>query len=138
MKQVLIALITLLAVLTTASSWAQSRTIPKEARRGELTHVTENIVSLDGERKRLAPGAQIFARNNLTIVPTQLPRNSLVEYTLNREGDIFKVWILTPAEAARLNPNSSGGNWPVEGPPGTPMNQILPDYSGGAQKPSPR
>lgn len=139
MKQALTTiLMALLAASLAVAAWAQSlpRTIPKEARRGELTHVMQNVVSVDGQRMRLAPGALIYAQNNLTIVPTQVPRNSLVEYTLDRNGDLFKVWILTRDEAARLNPNSSGGDWPVEGPPGTPIRQVLPEYPSGAAQPS--
>ncbi len=140
MKQVLTVLLTVLLALFASRSattvWAQSRTIPQEARRGELTHVMQSLVSIDGQRMKLAPGAQIYAQNNLTIVPAQVPRNSLVEFTLDRNGDLFKVWILTREEAARQNPNSSGGNWPAEGPPGTPIGQVLPSSPSGPGQPS--
>ena len=131
MKQALIALLALYAALLASTAWAQHRTIPKEALRGELTHVMQNIVTVNGQRMRLAPGAQIHAQNNLIIVPTAIPRNSLVDYTLDRNGDLFKVWILTRDEAARPNPNSPGGSWPAEGPKGTPIRQVLPTYPGG-------
>jgi len=132
MKQALTVLLAVLAAALATAAWAQLRTIPKDARRGELTHVMQNIVTVDGERMRLAPGAQIYAQNNLIIVPAQVPRDSLVEYTLDRNGELFKVWILTGDEAARPNPNSSGGFWPAEGPTGTPIRQVLPTYPGGA------
>ena len=134
MKQILTVLLALLAGAFATAAWAQSRTIPAEARRGELTHVMQNVVTVDGERMQLAPGAQIYAQNNLTIVPTEVPRNSLVEYTLDRNGQLAKVWILTRDEAARPNPNSSGGSWPGQGPTGTPIRQVLPSYpAGGGQ-----
>jgi len=135
MKQVLTALLALHVVLFAATASAQFRTIPKEALRGELTHVMQNIVTVNGQQMRLAPGAQIHAQNNLTIVPSEIPRNSLVEYTLDRNGDLFKVWILTPKEAARENPNSPGGFWPAEGPTGTPIRQVLPTSPSGAGQP---
>jgi hypothetical protein len=126
MKQTLKLLAALLVAILAASAWAQSRVIPKQALRGQLTHVTENIVAVNGQRMRLAPGAQIFAQNNLTIVPTEVPPNSLVDYTLDRAGQIFKVWILTPQEAARPNPNSPDGGFPGGGPTGTPIREVLP------------
>jgi hypothetical protein len=136
MKQVLTALFAVLAALVAANATAQLRTIPKEALRGQLTHVTQNIVIVNGQSMRLAPGALIYAQNNLTIVPTEVPSNSLVEYTLDRNGDLFKVWILTQDEAARPNPNSPGGTWPADGPPGTPIQQVLPTSPSGTAQPS--
>ena len=127
MKQVLTVLLALLVMAVAAPAWAQLRTIPKDAKRGELSHVTQNIVSVDGQQMRLAPGALIYAQNNLTIVPSQIPRNSLVEYTLDRSGELAKVWILTAAEAARPNPNSPTGRWMDEKPvTSTPIQQVLP------------
>jgi len=133
MKQALTALLALLVMTVAGSAWAQLRTIPKDAKRGELTHVTQNIVAVDGRQMRLAPGALIYAQNNLTIVPSQIPRNSLVEYTLDRGGELAKVWILTAAEAARPNPNSPAGRWIEERPvTSTPIQQVLPAPSSGS------
>jgi hypothetical protein len=142
MKQTLKVLARILAALIVASvatsAWSQTRTIPKQALRGQLTQVMENIVTVNGERMRLAPGAQIYAQNNLTIVPTEVPPNSLVDYTLDREGQIFKVWILTPQEAARPNPNSPDSGFPGGGSTGTPIQQVLPSSpeTGTATPPS--
>lgn len=134
MKQALTILMALLATSLAAAAWAQSvgRTLPKEARRGVLTHVMQNVVTMDGQRMRLAPGARIHAQNNLTIVPTQVPRDSLVEYTLDRNGDLLKVWILTRNEAARYNPNSPSASLPADGPTGTPMHEVLSAPTGGS------
>jgi hypothetical protein len=138
MKQALTGLLALIVASLAVAVCAQSlaRTIPTEARRGEFTHVMQGIVSVNGQRMKLAPGALIYAQNNLTIVPSEVPPNSLVDYTLDRNGDLFKVWILTPAEAARENPNSSGGSWPAGGPTGTPIQQILPASPGGNGQPA--
>jgi len=138
MKQALTALLALIVASLAVAVGAQSlaRTIPSEARRGELTHVMQGFVSVNGQQMKLAPGALIYAQNNLTIVPSEVPRNSLVDYTLDRNGDLFKVWILTPAEGARPEPNSAGGFWPAEGPSGTPVQQILPTSPSGAGQPA--
>jgi hypothetical protein len=137
MKQALTALLALIVASIAVAVWAQSlaRTIPREAQRGEFTHVMQGIVSVNGQQMKLAPGALIYAQNNLTVVPSEVPPNSLVEYTVDRNGDLAKVWILTPAEAARQNPNSSGGSWPADGPKGTPIQRILPVTPSGNGQP---
>jgi len=111
-----------------ADAWAQLRTIPKEAFRGQLTHVTEGIITIDGRTMRLAPGAQIRSQKNMIVVPAEVPRGALVEYTLDRDRLLDKVWILTPAEAARPNPNSTS-MWIDGQPAGTPIQQVLPQPS---------
>jgi len=83
------------------------RTLPEDAKRGTLSHVRENLVSLDGRQLRLAPGAQIRGANNLIVVPTALPKDSLVKYQLNGSGELFRAWVLTAEEAAKKDPSSS-------------------------------
>jgi hypothetical protein len=85
----------------TALAHAQVRSIPDDAKRGEIRHVQEAIVSIDGVQQRLAPGAQIRDQDNRLLVPTALPPRAQVRYLLNNEGLVRQVWILTPAEAKR-------------------------------------
>ncbi|MCU0804741.1 MAG: hypothetical protein MUF79_06605 [Burkholderiales bacterium] len=98
------ALLALLAALLCGAAWSQTpnRTvaIPDTALRGVMTHVSQNIVSVNGQTMQLSPGARIWNRDNLTITPTMLPRESLVDYVVDGNKQIFRVWILTPAEAA--------------------------------------
>lgn len=77
------------------------RKLPEDAKRGYLTHLQGNIVSLDGKPIRLAPGGQIRGRTNLIVLPTALPPQSLVKYKLDQNGDIAAAWILTAEEAAK-------------------------------------
>jgi len=83
------------------------RTLPDDAKRGTLSHVRENLVNLDGRQIRLAPGAQIRGANNLIVVPTALPKDSLVKYQLNGSGELFRAWVLTSEEAAKPDKASS-------------------------------
>ena len=54
---------------------------------------------------QLAAGAIIRDRQNLIIVPVTIPREGAwAAYSLNRDGQIFRVWLLTPAELARPRP----------------------------------
>jgi hypothetical protein len=87
--------------LVAASAQAQLRTIPGEAKDGEIRHVYDMLVSINGVEVRLAPGAQIRDGENRIIVPTALPAGSKVKYLLDNEGLVRQVWILTPQEAAK-------------------------------------
>ncbi len=101
------ALAGLAASLALAGAFAQTtalRTLPEDARRGVLSHVRENLVTLDGKQTRLAPGAQIRGANNLIVVPTAVPKDSLVKYQLSAGGELFRAWVLTAEEAKRPDP----------------------------------
>lgn len=84
-----------------AAAQAQLRAIPGEAKRGEIRHVQDMIVSIDGARQRLAPGAQIRDPDNRIVLPAALPAGAPVRYLVDAQGQVHRVWILTPAEAAK-------------------------------------
>lgn len=98
-------LLRLILIITASAfalaTFAQLRTIPDEAKRGEMRHVHDMIVEIDGVAQRLAPAAQIRDPFNRIVVPTALPSGAQVKYLLNAEGLVRQVWILTPAEAAK-------------------------------------
>lgn len=120
----LLALIMLVPMI--ALGQAVTRPIPADAKRGYLSHVAETTLSLDGRPVKLAPGGTIRDASNLIVMPTALPRDSLVKYRTNPAGEIVAAWILTPEEAAR--PDAKGpiapGSSYVE-PPGTPIERVL-------------
>jgi len=87
--------------LVAAAPFAQMRSIPDEARRGWMTHVEEMTVEVNGRPVRLAPGAQIRDATNLIVLPSAVPPGSLVKFTVDAQGNLSKVWILSPAEAAQ-------------------------------------
>ena len=80
---------------------AQLRTLPADAERGEVRHVQGMTIAIDGAERQLAPGAQIRSASNLIIVPSAIPPDSLAKYTLDANGLVRRVWILTPQEAAQ-------------------------------------
>ena len=89
----------LVILLFGASAAAQLRTIPASARRAEMSHVQENLVSLNGQPAQLSAGAQIRDTMNRIIMPATLPPGSIVKYQLDASGLVHRVWILTPEEA---------------------------------------
>ena len=99
MRRNLIALL-ICAVVMPVSAIAQVRQIPDNAKRGSVVHIQDAVVEIDGQPMRLSAGAQTRDQNNLIIVPMSLPPGVLVKYTLDGAGQIRRVWVLTPEEAA--------------------------------------
>lgn len=97
----LLAAFALALAAAAVSAQLSVRNLPEDARRGYLSFVQTNVVSLDSKELRLAPGAQIRGPNNLLVLPTALPKNSLVKYQLDGGGNLVRAWILTPQEAAQ-------------------------------------
>jgi hypothetical protein len=89
-----------IVLLVATSAMAQLRTIPQDAQSGRMSHVEANVVEVDGARLQLSAGAQIRDASNRIVVPTQLPPDSVVCYVLDGMGQVHRVWILTPEEAA--------------------------------------
>ena len=91
-----------LALLCAGVALAQLRAIPDDAKRGQIRHVREMIVEIDGAQARLSPGAQIRNVDNRIVLPSALPQDPLlVKYLEDGAGLVHRVWILTPEEAAK-------------------------------------
>jgi len=99
MRRMLFALL-ICALVLPVSAVAQVRQIPENAKRGSIVHIQDAVVQIDGQPMRLSAGAQTRGENNLIIVPMSLPPGALVKYTLDGSGQIHRVWVLTPEEAA--------------------------------------
>ena len=79
------------------------RPFPATALRGELVVLQPPEVALNGRAARLAPGARLRGDNNLLqLSGTLVNQRLVVNYTVDPSGLLLDVWILTPAERARL------------------------------------
>lgn len=92
----------ILLALPAALAMAQLRTLPAHAAHGKIRHLQDMVVQIDGKQARLARGAQVRDAHNRILVPTAIPAGSLVRYTINPQGEIAAVWLLTAHEAAQL------------------------------------
>jgi len=95
------------ALLWAVSVLAQTRPnpIPQDSKRGYIRHVQEMAVTVDDRAMQLAAGAIIRDQQNLVIVPVTIPREGAwAAYNVDRDGQIFRVWLLTPDELARPSP----------------------------------
>ena len=77
------------------------RSIPVEARRAQIEHVQDTMIRMSGKVMRLSSGAQIRDTSNRIIQPAAVPPRVLVKYTLDAQGYVHRIWILTQQEAAQ-------------------------------------
>ena len=107
LRVIVVGLLAALPAYLAPVSLAQVRTLPAAAKRGEIRHVQDMLVEIDGKRMMLAPGAQIRNPSNLLIVPASLPPGgAYVKYLLDAQGMVSRVWILTRQEAEQPDPSN--------------------------------
>ena len=94
-------LVVIVLIGVAAAAAAQVRTIPKEAQRGEIRHLQDMHVELNGKALRLSPGAQIRDPDNRLVLPTSLVEKADVRFLLDGTGLVHRVWIMTPLERAQ-------------------------------------
>jgi len=91
-----------LSALLAGPAIADPRPLPADASRGVIRHAGEMSVTVNGNPAMLAPGAIIRNQQNLIIVPIALPaQGAWADYLLDRNGQIYRVWLLTPDELAQ-------------------------------------
>ena len=100
----LLALTIATFLLLAGVAHAQVRTLPAEAKRATVGQQQYALPYIDfGDTKvKLAPGGIIFDENNRTIVHNALPPGANVVYTTDVNGDIGRIYILTPQEQAQF------------------------------------
>ena len=96
--------VALLLACSAGSAQAQLRTIPADATRAAMSHVEGMTVLIDDQKMLLAAGAQIRDGRNMIVVPTMVPPGIVVRYLLDSQGQVGRVWILSPQEAAQPDP----------------------------------
>lgn len=78
------------------------RPFPADALRGTLVVGQPPEVAVNGRAARLAPGARIRGQDNMLVMSASIAGRSLaVHYTIDINGDVKDVWILTADELAR-------------------------------------
>jgi len=97
------ALAAISAVCLVAPAAAQTvRNFPQNALRGALQINSTSDALLNGQAVRLAPGLRIRGQDNmLQLSGGLLGQKFLVNYTLDINGLVKDVWILTADEAAK-------------------------------------
>ena len=75
------------------------RNLPVEAKRGVMSAPVNGQVQIDGQTYLLSPGVVIRNEYNMTILPPLMPARALVRYQTDAMGAVYRVWILSAAEA---------------------------------------
>lgn len=91
-------------VITAGSAYAQMRTLPANAKRATVGQEQYPLpyINIGGTRLKLAPGGVIYDQNNRTIVHGALPPGADVAVVPDMNGDVGRIYILTPQEQARF------------------------------------
>ena len=105
MPKFLLLLGLVLAYAIGASAYAQVRTLPANAKRVTVGHQQFSMpyVALGNRQVKLAPGAVIYDQQNRSIVHGALPPGADVVFTTDMQGDVSRIYILTPSEQNQLN-----------------------------------
>jgi hypothetical protein len=93
-----------LAALAPAPAAAQAlqRNFPKTALRGTIAFNTPPVIALNGQVAHMATGYRIHGMNNMIVMSAQLVgATAIVDFTLDLQGQVHEVWILTPTEIAK-------------------------------------
>ncbi len=100
MMALFLFVLTAALALTSFSAIALERTFPATTQRGTMVIVAYPAITMNGQNLRLSPGSRIWNQQNLTQIPSSFANNSYrVNYTLNFQGDVDRVWILTREES---------------------------------------
>jgi len=90
-----------LGLALAAPAHALDRLFPPQTRRGDMSNVDFPSVKINGAERKLSAGAWIKNENNTIDMPVTLKgRQFTVNYTEDSEGNVNRVWILSPAEAS--------------------------------------
>jgi len=88
----------------------RSAPIPAHAKLGHIRHLEGMAVTVSKKPMQLAAGATIRNQRNLIIVPVAIPsEGAWAAFTLDRNGQISQVWLLTPEEIAEARKRLSSG-----------------------------
>lgn len=100
--------LTIIAAALSSPAWAFDRAFPPHALRGKMTPGYAPDISIDGKPRKLSPSARIFNRDNMIEMPAALRGSDIiVNYTVDGNGIIDKIWILSASEAAQKFPSSA-------------------------------
>lgn len=100
-------LLAALGLAAAAANAQMQRNFPAESLRGTLAVANPPEAVLNGAPVRLAPGARIRGQNNMLATTGAFAGQSfVVNYTIDMQGQIKDVWVLTNDEIAKLWPTT--------------------------------
>jgi hypothetical protein len=86
-----------------ASAQALQRNFPKTALRGKITFGIPPVIALNGQASKMAPAYRIHGLDNLLVMSAQLLNATFAaDYTIDRDGQVYEIWLLSAAEVTKL------------------------------------
>jgi hypothetical protein len=102
-RQLLAGLVLMLVALSAA---ALNRSFPLEAKRGLVSFAVYPKMIINDTERKPAAGLRIWNTNNMIQFRSTLRTDKvIINYTEDYLKQIDRIWILTPAEAAKPPPN---------------------------------
>jgi hypothetical protein len=92
------ALVATILALCLASAAHAARTFPQNSHQVRITGVADDSIIADGDALHLSPAVLIYTPTNSTIVKGELQPGIIARIQLDMNGDVRKIWILTPGE----------------------------------------
>ncbi len=80
------------------------RAMPAEAKKAVIGFAARGVVEVAGNAVRLGPGAQIRDTENRIVLPSHLSGKYRARVQFDNNGEVRRVWLLTPEEAAAPDP----------------------------------
>ena len=78
---------------------ALPRPIPDAAPRVKMAFTSPGVVQVKDATLLLSPGAQIRDTHNRIVLPSHVSGEQVVRMLVDRNGQVHRVWMLTPEEA---------------------------------------
>jgi hypothetical protein len=96
------ALASLQSSQATTDGQSIQRNFPQKALRGKIVFGTPPFIQINGNVTQMAAAYRVHGYNNLVLMSGQLVGvEGVVDYALDVNGQVYEVWLLTPAEAAK-------------------------------------
>jgi len=96
--------LSVLASADAAAQLAHQRQLPAQGKRAELgAPLPLPMVQAGKDVLRMAPGGVIYDASNRAILHAALPPSAAVLYTTDANGDVQRLYVLTPTEQAMLD-----------------------------------
>ncbi len=87
-------------------TYLAKRALPPEAKQGVMLPPAGNgTVIIDGQSLTLSPVAQFRNQQNLIVMSMALQRPSNVVYVNDNFGAVYRIWLITQAEADSIKRN---------------------------------
>ena len=87
-------------------TYLAKRALPPEAKQGVMLPPAGNgTVIIDGQSLTLSPVAQFRNQQNLIVMSMALQRPSSVVYVTDTFGAVYRIWLITQAEADSIKRN---------------------------------